>query len=368
MTLSSIIIQEIRQHGSISFRDFMDMALYYPGLGYYTSAKNKIGKSGDFYTSPNLSPIFGEMIGKQIEEMWHIMGEKEFTVVEMGAGTGLLSGDVLSYLRRNHRFYRDLNFCIIEKSSSLRKEQEARLKGERITWHDSIQEIGKIRGCVYSNELVDAFPVHVVQMEEELMEVFVGFEKHFIEILKPASLQLMDYLKELNIELPVGFRSEINIEAINWLREIACALEKGYIMTVDYGYPSGELYQEYRNHGTLMCYYRHTANDNPYLNIGQQDITSHVNFSALHHWGITCGLELCGLTDQAHFLIGLGIEDHIRNLQATGSFDYYKKILPVKTLLMDMGKSFKILIQKKATADCELSGLRFPSRYKFDTE
>ena len=369
MTLSRIIIQKIKQQGPISFHDFMEMALYYPGLGFYTSEKEKIGKAGDYYTSSNLSAAFGELLGRQIEQMWHIFGEneeKEFTVVEMGAGIGLLSGDVLSYLKKNNELFRKLNYCIIEKSLSLRKEQEKRLKTEKIKWYDSINELKGMEGCIFSNELPDAFPVHIVEMENELMEVFVGYEKNFIEILKPASTQLRDYFKELDVTLPFGYRTEINLDAIKWIREISSALGKGFVITIDYGYPSNELYQEYRNLGTLMCYHNHSVNESPFEHIGEQDMTSHVNFSALDHWGRKFGLELSGFTDQAHFLMGLGIDEYLKDLQEKSPMDYYKKMLPIKSLIMDMGETFKVMIQKKGVEPAELSGLKFPSRYRID--
>ncbi len=139
MSLSDIIMQTISRDGPISFRDFMDMALYYPGLGYYTSEKDKIGKKGDYYTSPNLTPAFGEMLGMQLEEMWRILGEKKFSVVEMGAGTGLMSMDILKYLKGNPELSRHLDYCIIEKSPALRKEQQEKL-GENTRWCSSLDE------------------------------------------------------------------------------------------------------------------------------------------------------------------------------------------------------------------------------------
>lgn len=366
MTLPSIIIKRIKQNGPISFYDFMEMALYYPELGYYTSSREKIGKEGDYYTSSNLTSAFGEILGKQIEEMWRIIGEKDFTVVEMGAGLGLLSGDVLSFLKKNHEMYRDLNYCIIEKSPTFRNEQKKRLESEKVSWYDSITELSGMTGCIFSNELPDAFPVHVVEMGNELMEVFVdyGNENGFKEVLRPASCDLRNYLKELKINLSFGYRTELNLDAIKWMQEIGSTLRKGFVITIDYGYPSDELYQEYRNRGTLMCYYKHSVNETPYENIGEQDMTTHVNFSALDHWGEKNGLDLCGLTDQAHFLMGLGIDEYLKNLQENDPANYYRKMLPVKTLLMGMGETFKILIQKKDVCDCELSGLKFPSRYR----
>jgi SAM-dependent MidA family methyltransferase len=363
MLLPEIIIQKIRQNGPISFRDFMEMALYYPELGYYNSQKDRIGKQGDYYTSSNVTSIFGEMLGRQLEKMWQILGEKKCTVVEMGAGMGLLSQDVLGYLKKNRELYQQLDYCIIEKSLVMQKEQKERL-GDEVRWCNSMQELSGMTGCVFSNELVDAFPVHQVVMGEELTEVFVDYRDGFREVLRPASSELKNYFTELGVALPQGYRTEVNLDAIKWIQEIGSVLKKGFILTIDYGYPSSELYQEYRSSGTLMCYYKHTANDNPCEHIGEQDITSHVNFSALEHWGRKSGLELCGFTDQAHFLLGLGIEEYLKKLQENDSKNYLKKMLQVKTLIMEMGETFKILIQKKEIECKELSGLKFQSRWK----
>lgn len=364
MSLSELIINKIKQDGPISFRDFMEIALYYPEFGYYMSEKNRIGKEGDFYTSPNVTLVFGEMIGKQIVEMQQLIKEPVFTVVEIGAGTGLLSLDVLDYLEKHPTC--EFDYCIIEKSPALREEQKKRL-GEKARWVDSIQELSGMTGCVFSNELVDAFPVHLVQMENELMEVHVGYyNSKFIEVLKPATEELIYYFSELNVVLPQGFRTEINLEAVKWVQDVASSLKKGFVLTIDYGYPSSELYAEYRDSGTIMCYYRHTTSENPYAHAGEQDITSHVNFSALDHWGHKFGLERCGFTDQAHFLMGLGIENYLETLQKNEPENYLKKMLPIKTLVLEMGEKFKILIQGKGIACKELSCLRYPCRWRLD--
>jgi SAM-dependent MidA family methyltransferase len=363
MSLSEIIIKKIQKNGPISFRDFMVMALYYPELGYYASSKNKIGKNGDFYTSPNLSSAFGELLAKQLEEMWHILGEREFTIVEMGAGTGLLSMDVLKYLNGNKELSRKLEYCIVEKSRELREEQK-RFLGGSVKWRDSIQELSGLEGCIFSNEVVDAFPVHQVVMDEELMEIYVDYDNGFVEILKPAGEVLNDYFSELGVFLPRGYRTEINHDVLKWIERIASSLKRGFVITIDYGYPSYELYQDYRDRGTSMCYYKHTANENPYEHIGEQDITSHVNFSALAHWGRKYELEKCGFTDQLHFLMGVGIEEYLQKIQLNEPKNYLKKVLPLKTLMMEMGETFKILIQEKAVRYKELSGLKFESRWK----
>ena len=363
MVLSEIIIDNIRQNGPLSFHDFMDMALYCPNLGYYTSANDKIGKKGDFYTSSNVSSVFGEMMGKQIEEMWHLLGDGDFTVVEMGAGLGLLSGDVLGYLETKPELYGCLDYRIVEKSPSLQAEQE-KLLGGKVKWCKSIHELSGINGCIFSNELVDAFPVHQVVMENELMEVFVDYDNGFVEVLKPASSELRDYFKKQDVVLPKGYRTEVNLDAGEWINDVGSALDSGYVITIDYGYPASELYAEHRNNGTLMCYHRHTAEDNPYQHIGGQDITSHVNFSALDIWGREAGLETCGFTDQAHFLMGLGIEEYLGKLQETNPAQYMKKMLQVKSLFMGMGETFKVMVQGKGVECNELSGLSVPSQWK----
>lgn len=361
MRLSDTIIQKIRKDGPVSFRDFMEMCLYYPGLGYYTSGGDKIGKNGDYYTSPHAGPVFGAMIGRQLEEMWNITGRKDFTIIEYGAGTGMLCRDILEYLQENEIFYSQLRYHIIEKSPAMCERQRA-LLGEKASWIHSINDIPPFTGCVFSNELVDNFSVHRVVMEDELMEIFVDYnEKGFVEMLQPAGEALVNYLGELNVILPKGFRTEINLEAIEWLREISHRLEKGYILTVDYGYPSSELYRDSRCEGTLLCYHKHTVSDEPYSHIGEQDITSHVNFSALSYWGGKHGLHTCGLTRQGCFLVALGFGDYLKKvlLRRRDTYVNFRQYAFLKyTLLLDMGQKFNVLIQSKGVQHTPLRGLQ----------
>jgi SAM-dependent MidA family methyltransferase len=349
MSLSEIIIQRIKKEGPISFHDFMEMALYYPELGYYSSSHEKIGKSGDFYTSSSVTPVFGAMIGKQLEEMWRILGENPFTIIEYGAGTGVLCRDILVYLKNNIRLYEQLSYCIIEKGSAMRKKQQMYLP-EKVRWYDEIGEIGEIHGCILSNELVDNFSVHQVVMEDSLMEVYVDYKDDFIEVLKPASASLIDYLTELRVNLPKGFRAEINLEATKWIQQIAAAIKSGYALTIDYGYSSSELYRSSHSRGTILCYRDHQINEDPYQHIGSQDITAHVNFSALCHWGFKNNLICCGLTNQAQFLLALGFRDYLIKTaeQGKGVLEAAKQAAFVtSTLLVDMGNKFKVLIQQK---------------------
>jgi SAM-dependent MidA family methyltransferase len=359
MLLSEVIKEKIQKEGPLSFYDFMDLALYHPSLGYYNSDKNKIGKNGDYYTSPVLSSLFGAMIGTQIEEMWHMLDKKPFTVVEYGAGTGALCSDILGHLKKNSPLYDQLNYCIIEKSSTMR-HQEQRLLHEKVSWHNSISEIPDLTGCVLSNELLDNFPVHKVMMKEELMEVFIDYDNGFVERLRPASKQLLDYFLQQNIVLPEGYSTEVNLQAIDWIIGIAANLKQGFVLTIDYGFTAGELYNASRSSGTLVCFKDHNVNYSPYSNVGQQDITVQVNFSALDHWGKKNGLELTGFTTQNHFLRSLGLMNYLRNLELSATDEKSRaSIFQINKLLLDMGNKFKVLIQQKGVKSKFLSGTQF---------
>jgi SAM-dependent MidA family methyltransferase len=354
MPLPDLIIDKISREGPLSFRDFMEMALYYPGEGYYMAQKDRIGQSGDFYTSPYLTHLFGEMLAAQIEEMWRNLDGRSFTIVEYGAGTGLLCSDILHRLKANPECWNQLHYVIIEKSDWMRQNERRLLTAEgfldKVSWVSSIRDLPPVTGCILSNELVDNFAVHQVVMEDELMEVFVGYDNGFMEVLLPASEALNNYLEALQVTLPVGHRAEINLEATAWIKEVSNALREGFVMTIDYGNSSSALYNQQHN-GTLVCYHRHTINHSPYQFIGEQDITCHVNFSALDHWGRLNGLAYCGFTSQGCFLRGLGLSHRLRELEtAMTPHQLY-------TLLVDM--KFKVLIQRKGIGRKFLSGLQF---------
>jgi SAM-dependent MidA family methyltransferase len=365
LSLSEIVQNKIRDEGPISFRDFMEMALYYPGLGYYTSVNEKFGKNGDYFTAPFFTNVYGNILGRQLEEMWYLTGSKDFIIVEYGAGSGALCADILHHLQ-GARFYKNLRYCIIEKSGSLREKQKRSFAdssiSEKISWICSIDEISPFTGCVLANEVLDNFSVHkVIMKEQELMEVFVDHNNVFTEVLKPATAKLKEYFANLEVTLPNDFCAEVNLEAIEWLTAISASLTKGFIITIDYGYPSSELYQPYRNMGTIVCYHKHSVNGHPFTKIGQQDITAHVNFSALDLWGTKNGLMNCGFTTQSQFLSGLGLTEYLRKLESKerNNFDFKKNLLLLHTLLVSMGKKFKVLIQQKGLQKPLLSGLQF---------
>ena len=359
MQLAEIIVKKIRAGGPVSFHDFMEMALYYPGLGYYTSQKNRIGKHGDYYTSPVLSSLYGQMIAKQIEEMWRLMDEEPFSIVEYGAGSCALCFDILDYLKNNEDLYRHLNYYIIERNG-LSQQTEQRSLHPKAKFICDIEETGKINGCVLSNELLDNFSVHMVVVKDELMEVFVDYQNdEFTEVLKPASGELKNYFLEQKIILAKDYRTEINLQALEWIEKIASGLRRGFVITIDYGYTAGDLYSINRNTGTLACYYQHCVTGTPYCNIGQQDITAHVNFSALNTWGKKYGLDYTGFCNQNYFLRSMGIAHHLRKTEQEISYNTMDPLLPVNKLLLEMGNNFKVLIQHKGIQTRPLTGMQF---------
>jgi len=371
--LKQKIIGTIGSKGPITFESFMDMALYYPGLGYYTSPGSVIGRKGDFYTGSHLHPIFGAMIGRQLMEMWEQMGRPEdFHAVEIGGGAGYLCKDILNYLRDSSQknepskkitdFLKSLKYVMVELNPEFQKKQMELLGelGGKVTWIKSLNDLShKINGCIFSNELLDAFPVHIVGMRDELKEVFVNFiSGDFMEQIQEVSdVSLIDYMNEFSIIIPQGYRTEINLKIRSWLKEISSVLSEGFLLTIDYGYSAEEYYSEERANGTLLCYYNHRYNENPYKNIGNQDITAHVNFSSLKKWGEETGLNTIGYSPQGIFLISSGIDDVITELYS-GSPDYSSEISKIKGLILPqgLGESHKVMIQYKGEGLPELRG------------
>ena len=368
----------------ITFAEYMNLVLYHPQHGYYTANQVKIGAQGDFFTSPHLGADFGELLAEQFVEMWQIMGcPTPFTVVEMGAGQGIMAGDILNYLKSKYsKFFEILKYIVIEKSPALKKEQQAHLHQFPIHWCE-LDEIptASLIGCFFSNELVDAFPVHQFTLEAgELQEIYVSIQEgiNFVETRgEPSTRDLINYFHLSRIKLqknvyPDGYRSEINLAAIDWLSKVADKLQRGYLLTIDYGYPAEKYYHPSRSEGTLQCYYQHRHHNNPFINIGRQDITAHVNFTALERWGELCGLEKLGFTQQGLFLMALGLGERIAALSAIDATDG-KAIVEVlqrrdalHQMINPMGLGgFGVLIQSKGLNSKEmeysLQGLREPS-------
>jgi SAM-dependent MidA family methyltransferase len=366
--LAEKIRETIEREGPITFETFMDMALYYPGLGYYTSEGTEIGKSGDYYTSPHLHPVFGAMLGRQAEEMWEIMGRpRRFDIVEFGSGRGWLSSDMLRYLR-GKEIFESLNYTIVELNPHMKEKQKQLLSefSGKISWAVP-NGPEDIRGCVLSNELLDAFPVHLVEMRDGLKEVYVATEGGaFVETTGPPSTaSIADYLGEFSISLPEGYRTEVNLRIKPWLKGVASMLSEGFVVTVDYGYPAHEYYSEERTRGTLLCYHRHKTGEDPYENIGKQDITAHVNFSSLKKWGEELGLKGLGFARQGVFLVSLGIDKAISELYG-GSPDYLAEVAKIKGLIMPggMGDTHKVMVQHKGGGSPALRGFAMKNQLK----
>jgi len=342
------------------FRDFMEMALYYPELGYYTSAHEKLGPRGDYYTSPVLSELFGQMIARQLEEMWCAMGKGAFTLIEFGAGTGILCNDILNYLKSHSALYDHISYCIIEKSGTMCAQERQIIRHEgKVNWYRSVIEIGAFTSCVFTNEVLDNFSIHQVIMKQELMEVCVDYTNGFTETTIPASPILKSYLEEEHVKLPANYRTEINLQAKEWITDVAGVLDRGFVLTIDYGYPSWEYYHPRRSAGTLMCYHQQKVSENPYEHVGHKDITAHVNFSALNRGGMRYGLVPGGFTNQNNFLHSLGLVNCIRTLEhqkKSGKLNE-KDFRQVITLLYGMGNKFKVLMQHKNVSVPRLTGM-----------
>ncbi len=352
----------IIQKGCITFETFMQMALYEPELGYYSSDRIKIGKKGDYYTSQHLHPAFGAMLGKQLIEMWEFMGNPDtFYSVEPGAGEGFMCNDILTYLK-GKEIYDALKYIIVEPHPFMKHRQKRLLENfnNKITWITSLKELENIKGCILSNELLDAFPVHLIEMENELKEVYVTLneDNNFTEIKDtPSTDYLNKYLDEFNISLPYGYRTEINLKIKDWFNEVNHVLSEGFILTIDYGYPAPEYYSEDRNRGTLMCYYQHQFTENPYLNVGNQDITAHVNFSSVKKYGEELGIKTIGFASQGAYLVSLGIDQIISELYEN-SKDYLFEIARIKRLILPgtIGETHKVIIQYKGRETPVLKG------------
>ncbi|MBI4289234.1 MAG: SAM-dependent methyltransferase [Chloroflexi bacterium] len=354
-SLESRIGAIIERDGPISFARFMELALYDQERGYYSSPPT----GQDYYTSPFTHPVFGALVAIQLEQVWSALGHPgDFPVVEMGAGNGVLAADVLDYAPQvSPGFASALRYTLIDKHRGQLPPQP-------------------IEGCFISNELVDALPTHVVaQTGGRLREVMVGVEGgRFVEVLGEPLTEVAELLAEelsaagLGTALPEGYRTEVNVEAPRWMASVAQALQRGAVITIDYGYVARELYSPQRKRGTLMCYYQHTYNEDPLSRVGRQDITSHVDFTSLIRAGEKSGLRSEGLVTQQEFLTNLGIRDF---MQALASLDlppseYWANLYALRDLVRPEGiGSFGVLLQSRALEGIEFMGLHGPADTRY---
>jgi SAM-dependent MidA family methyltransferase len=355
--LAALLHRQIQAAGGLSFAEFMNQALYHPRYGYYMSPRSRIGKTGDFFTSSSVNALFGRLVARQLVEMADLLGGEIFQVVEQGAGEGHLALDILDTLAEEApSLYTRTSYALIEVSADNRRRQADLLgaHAEKTIWCNEDQW-SIANGCFLSNELVDAFPVHVVEKHDgELQEVFVVSRDGVFgeELRTSGGSALVDYFTWLGGAPLEGNRAEANLLAPVWMRRVGDRVSRGFVLTIDYGYPTEELYAMHRRAGTLMCYHQHQADDNPYERVGEKDMTAHVDFTALRKAGAEVGLEPLWFGEQYRFLLGLGFFEELVRLEAAAADEGEARALrlTLKNLIMPeagMGETFKVLVQGK---------------------
>lgn len=359
---------EIGRSGPITFARFMELALYEPDLGYYRRPEVRPGRGGDFLTAPETHPIFGHALARQLQEMWEQLGRPDpFVVREYGASTGALASAALDGLTRDR-----------SSLAEVIRWQPIEIDERRIAaFHDRLTALGHraviaadgpeaIVGAVVANEFLDALPVHrVTTMNGRLTELHVEWaDGAFRDVPAPPSTPaLAERLAAEGVELAEGQRAEVALTIDDWVAEVADRLARGFVMVIDYGYPAAELYGPHRGAGTLMAYAGHRAHDDPYRAVGRQDLTAHVDLTALERAAAAHGLTVLGVTSQAEFIAGVGGDDLLE--RARGDATTYADYLTLRSAvgrMLDpraMGR-FTVLVLGKGTAvDVRLSGLAY---------
>ncbi|MDH5544326.1 MAG: SAM-dependent methyltransferase [Gammaproteobacteria bacterium] len=359
LAINSKLNQQIRDEisasgGSISFERFMAMALYTPGLGYYVNGRRTIGVGGDFVTAPELTPLFSHCLARQIQQLAKEIGPG-FTVLEFGGGNGTLAAESLAWLA-DHGGLPDKYF-ILDVSPYLKTIQRERIQNkvpqllDRVVWISEVPD--KFRGLVIANEVLDAMPVELIRLHQngtytQMRVAIEGNQFTWLEapLNDPTITGIAQELTSTYRDRLVdGYLTEINRYAQGWLEMLAEKLDRGAIILIDYGYPASEWYIPDRYQGTLMCHYRHRAHSNPLILAGLQDLTSHVDFSAIAEYASNAGLAVAGFSNQAGFLIGCGLESLLQNIDASDTRKFLEASAPVKRLILpsEMGELFKVV-------------------------
>jgi SAM-dependent MidA family methyltransferase len=366
-SLAELLADRIRRFGPLTFADYMRECLYHPVHGYYSKAESK--RFADYYTSVDVHPIFARLLARQFVEMWESLGRPaEFTLVEAGAGAGRFAAHVLDFCEAKlPAFYDVLRYAAVERSASRREQAMTAAKRHATAgrFTASAEVPAHIAaGCFFSNELVDALPVHRMLMDGGASkEILVGFhDGRFVDVVAPLSTcAISEYFAAQGIALREGQHAEAGLEACDWITEIGRRLERGYVLTIDYGHPAAELFDERHMRGTLLAYQNHRASEDFYGSPGDQDLTAHVDFTALELWGKRAGLETAGFTSQTAFLLALGQRNEFADLYDEGQSEAErtKARLQLKTLIHPegMGERFQVLIQRKANVSGRLTGL-----------
>ena len=349
--LTDNIAQKITESGGwINFATFMHMALYLPALGYYSGGAKKFGKGGDFVTAPEISPLFAKTLARQAAQ---ILAESSgnhlvANMLELGAGTGILAAGMLLELQQLNTL--PAEYFILEVSDYLRQIQRETLQKrlsadlfKRVVWLDALPT--NFVGLIVGNEVLDAIPAHlIVNTEAGLCERGLAFERELIWQDKP--LQKGNLHDEVSTySLPNNYLTEVCPAAAGLINSLADCLKQGVILMLDYGFGAAEYYHPQRNQGTLMCHFQHYAHSNPLINIGLQDITAHVNFTAIAEAGVSQGLSLAGYCNQASFLINCGMLDMLAEISPSNMAVYAPLAAAVQKLLSpaEMGELFKVI-------------------------
>lgn len=344
---AALIRREIESGGGwIPFSRFMELALYAPGLGYYSAGMHKFGAAGDFVTAPEISVLFGQALAQQAAQ---VLGLSAGNILEIGPGSGRLAFDLLSELERLGRLPE--HYFLLEVSADLRQRQQHLLArfAARVEWLDALP--ASFSGLIIGNEVLDAMPVHLVAWGKDgLFErgVSLADGQFSWSERKLTSGELFDIAAGLDV--PPGTISEIGLAARGFVATLAGLLEQGAILMLDYGFGQSEYYHSQRSTGTLMCHYRHHAHDDPFHLPGLQDITAHVDFTAIAETGVDHGLKLLGYTSQAHFLINAGITDLLARASPEQASAYLPLASQAQKLLnpAEMGELFKVIALGKS--------------------
>jgi len=339
--------------GAISFTRFMELALYAPGLGYYAAGKQKFGAHGDFITAPELGPLFARCLARPSRSLLSELGGGD--ILEAGAGSGALAADLLLELESLGQLPE--RYFILELSADLRARQTETIRRKaphlfgRVHWLAGLPR--EFRGLVLANELLDAMPVTRFRVTESgIQESYVGWENQgFVWRDKPADEPTRARVEALG--LPAGYLSEVNFLAEAWVRSLAGILNQGALLLIDYGFPRAEYYHPQRAQGTLMCHYRHRAHDDPLRFVGLQDITAHVDFTAIAEAGTGAGLALLGYTSQAAFLLGSGLGEILAASDPGDARAHLALTQQVKKLTLphEMGELYKVMALGRGLRD-----------------
>jgi SAM-dependent MidA family methyltransferase len=365
--LARALVERIRAAGPIPFAEYMRECLYHPQSGYYS--KTELRRFADFYTSVDVHPIFGRLLARQLAEMWDVLGRpREFHAIEAGAGTGRLAGQILDFAARElPEFYGSVRYFAVEQSATRRERHREALAAhlENGTAKSAAEFPCEIpAGCIFSNELLDAFPVHRVVVERgALREIYVGLSgETFTEERGPLTFpEIRTYFQEQALTLREGQQAEVNLDACEWIMDAGRRLGRGFVLTVDYGHEAAELYNERHMRGTLLAYSAHRATEIFFEAPGEQDLTAHVNFTALDLWGRRAGLARTGCVSQMAFLVALGRANEFADLYDHGASEVerIRARLLLKSLIHaeGMGETFQVFVQHKGVAQPHLTGL-----------